>query len=169
MFSGKTESLIHSLTILQNNGRQVIALKPKIDNRYSDGELASHSKKFFPAETLDTTERQDLSRLIGKYDTVGIDEIQFFSPWIIDEVKNLVAHGVDVSVSGLDLTYMGEPFGIMPTLLCLADEVHKLMSTCTQCSGMANRSHRISTSGDAVLVGGAESYEPRCLDCFEDG
>lgn len=167
MFSGKTEGLIRALTILRSNGLQVVALKPKIDNRYSDADILSHSKKAFPAEAIPTEERVDLSYL-QECNAVGIDEVQFFGPWLIDEIKNLLAQGVDVSVSGLDLTFKGEPFGIMPHLLCLADDVFKLMSTCSKCSGMANRSHRKGSSGDAILVGGAESYEPRCLDCFEN-
>lgn len=167
MFSGKTESLIHSLLTLEKLGLQVIALKPKLDKRYSKKDIASHSKKFFPAEPLVTTSRKDLGCYIGKYNTVGIDEVQFFDLWIVDEIKNLLANDVNVTVSGLDLTFKGEPFGVMPTLLCLADDVHKLMATCSSCGGLANRSHRTATSGAAVLVGGAEAYEARCLDCFD--
>jgi thymidine kinase len=169
MFSGKTEGLINSLVTLKSNGLQVVALKPLIDKRYSESDLLSHSKKLFPAEAIATEEPQDLSYLISDYDMVGIDEVQFFGAWIIDEIKTLLCNDVDVTVSGLDLTFKGEPFGVMPHLLCLADDVHKLMSTCSKCQGLANRSHRTSSSGDAVLVGGAESYEPRCLDCFENG
>ncbi len=167
MFSGKTEGLIRSLVILKSSGRQVVALKPLLDKRYSESDLLSHSKQFFPAEAIPTVEPKDLSYLIPDYDMVGIDEVQFFGAWIVEEIKNLLHNDVHVTVSGLDLTFKGEPFGVMPYLLCLADDVHKLMSTCSQCKGLANRSHRTVSSGDAVLVGGAESYEPRCLDCFD--
>lgn len=167
MFAGKTEGLINALITLKSSGQQVVALKPLLDKRYSEGDLLSHSKKFFPAEAIPTEEPRNLSYLIPDYNMVGIDEVQFFGAWIVDEIKNLLSHDVHVAVSGLDLTYKGEPFGVMPHLLCLADEVHKLMSTCSQCKGLANRSHRTVSSGDAVLVGGAESYEPRCLDCFD--
>lgn len=167
MFSGKTERLIARLTEAYDSGKPVAAFKPKIDNRYSEDTIISHSKLAFPAKAIDVEGRVWMGHLAAMHEFVGIDEVQFFKPWIVEEVLNLLRRGLDVVVSGLDLTFSGHPFGVMPELLCLADEIHKLGATCAKCGSMANRTFRTATSTDAVLVGGAESYEPRCLGCFE--
>lgn len=165
MFSGKTEKLIELLSETADLGGSVKAFKPKIDNRYATMEIASHSKLGFPAEPLSVHGPSPFQGV--QADLVGIDEAQFFEPWLIEDVLGLVRRGINVIASGLDLTFSGHPFGIMPELLCLADEIHKLGATCAKCGRPANRSYRTADSTAAVLVGGAESYEPRCLDCFE--
>lgn len=167
MFSGKTEKLIEILTAKRAAGQVVAAFKPKLDNRYSEDTITSHSKLAFPAQAVSVEDPLWLGHLTAMHDLAGIDEVQFFGPWIVGEITNLLVRGLDVVVSGLDLTFRGEPFGPMPQLLCLADEIHKLGATCARCGGRANRSQRTAASSDAVLVGGAESYEPRCLGCFE--
>lgn len=160
MFSGKTEHLIERLRIAQNVGRMVKAYKPKIDGRYATDAIVSHRGKRFDASPVDVTE------IDGTFDFIGIDEGQFFGTPIIEVVSRLVQKGVKVAISGLDLNCWGDPFGPMPTLLSLADEVTKLHATC-KCGADANRSQRIVASSEAILVGGSESYEPRCLSCFD--
>ena len=173
MFAGKTDKLIE---ILDKDPRQAAVFKPTLDRRYSTEEVVSHSGKRLEANLLpqeggaeplwrlleDTTRGEDEPW----FKLVGIDEVQFLGPWIVEEVVKLLLFNVDVVVSGLDLTFKGEPFGVMPQLLCYADVVHKLCATCSQCGAPATRSFRTAVSADAVLVGGAESYEPRCLTCF---
>ena len=167
MFSGKTEKLIERLHAAVSSGQIVAAFKPELDSRYSSNDIVSHSRRAFPATSIDVNQRIWLGHVCATHDLVGIDEVQFFGPWIVDEVSNLLVRGIDVVVSGLDLTFKGEPFGSVPQLLCLADEIHKLGATCAKCGKPANRSQRTVESSDAVLVGGEEAYEPRCLGCFQ--
>ncbi len=168
MFSGKTEKLIHLIRIASDTGKLVVAYKPRIDNRYADDKIVSHSKLSFPAHAIinNHTIQSSLAAPHRPVGLVAIDEVQFFGPWMVEEALSLLQRGIDVMVSGLDLTYQGHPFGIMPELLCLADEIHKLAATCAKCGARATRSYRTAASAAAVLVGGAEAYEPRCLGCF---
>lgn len=105
-------------------------------------------------------------------DVVGIDEIQFFPPMTTTVISDLVAQGKRVIVAGLDLDYRGEPFGIVPHLMALADEVTKLRAICVLCGDEANFSQRLVNGAPAkyddplILVGGEECYEPRCRSCF---
>lgn len=176
MFSGKTEKLISILenfTVLENyihKAPLAIVFKPIIDMRYNAHSIASHSGKTFPANPLPQEGEGSLWEHVNVSDVgpsfVAFDEIQFFGPWIVGEVQDLVRRGANVVASGLDLTFKGEPFGPMPQLLCLADEVVKLTARCSKCGGSANRSQRTVESVADVLVGGAEAYEPRCGTCF---
>jgi thymidine kinase len=165
MFSGKTEGLIRRLREQEGRGHLVAAFKPSIDNRYGSGGITSHTGGTFAAQAISVKERIMLSDL-SNVDIVGIDEAQFFDPWLVDEVRGLLWAGADVVMSGLDLNCWGEPFGAMPQLLCLADVVHKLSAICGKCGAPANRSRRIAESRADVLVGGKEAYEPACLRCF---
>jgi thymidine kinase len=166
MFSGKTERLVERLIQATDHKHVVVALKPRLDDRYANDAIISHSGKSFPAQPIDTKEPCWLGCFTSMHDLVGIDEVQFFGPWIVPQIENLLVRGVDVTVSGLDLTYKAEPFGVMPQLLCFADVIHKLCATCAKCGAPANRSRRTVESDAAVLVGGKEAYEPRCLGCF---
>ena len=165
MFSGKTEHLIQRLTSLQAMMKAVVALKPAIDNRYAQDALVSHSGVAFPAVRVQTNPRVSLAPL-ADHGAVGIDEVQFFGLWIVDEIKTLLALGTDVYVSGLDLTSKGEPFGPVPALLCLADNVVKVSAVCSRCGRPATRTFRRQDIPDEVLIGGAEMYEPQCGGCF---
>lgn len=165
MFSGKTEHLIQRLTSLRAAMKTVVALKPAIDNRYAQDALVSHSGLSFPAVRVQTNPHVSLASL-GDHGVVGIDEIQFFGPWIVDEIKALLTHGVDVFVSGLDLTSKGEPFGSVPALLCFADNVVKIAAVCSRCGRPATRTFRRQDIPDEVIIGGAELYEPHCAGCF---
>ncbi len=167
MFSGKTEKLIHLIRIESDSGKLIEAFKPRIDNRYANDRIVSHSKLSFPAHAILSNE--SYASLVGTLpvNLVAIDEIQFFAPWIVEEILNLLKRGIDVMTSGLDLTFQGHPFGVMPELLCLADEIHKLGATCAKCGLPATRSQRTVAVQSDVLVGGAEAYEPRCLSCFQ--
>jgi thymidine kinase len=160
MFSGKTERLIERLKVAQSLGHTVKAYKPKIDGRYATDAIVSHKGRRFEASPVDVTEIE------GCHDTIGLDEGQFFGDPVVEVVTRLVQKGVRVIISGLDLNCWGEPFGPMPTLLSLADDVMKLRATC-KCGADASRSQRIVSSAEAILVGGSESYEPRCLSCFD--
>jgi thymidine kinase len=170
MFSGKTETLIKVLANGSRRGGPLAAYKPAVDNRYAVDAIVSHSKKSFIAKALSLEEPRALASEHPARALVGIDEVQFFRPWMVEEILRLLHCDIDVTVSGLDLTYQGQPFGIMPELLCLADEIHKLWAICAKCGLRASRTYRTAPvpAGESVLVGGAEAYEARCLGCFKN-
>lgn len=166
MFSGKSDELIRRLRAAQGD-QQVIAFKPQIDTRYSDHSIAAHNGHIFPAIPI-PLEGPMHRHLQERAMVVGVDEAQFFDEWFAADVLFLAYRGARVILSGLDLTYIGKPFGVMPHLLAIADQVTKLRSVCAKCGGAATRTFRTTTAKDAILVGGAESYQPRCLSCFTD-
>ncbi len=159
MFAGKTE---HLISRLRHEGSKVQAYKPKIDGRYSSSAIVSHAGDQFDATPVDVNELA-----LATAEVIGIDEIQFFGDRIVSVVQSLLKAGSDIVASGLDLNCWGEPFGPMPTLLCLADDVVKLQAICASCGSGATRTQRRVRSNAEILVGGAESYEPRCLGCFD--
>lgn len=163
MFAGKSEALILALQREMAEGRKVLAVKPSLDNRYSESEVVSHSGYRIPALNLDI---QAPFECPPDIEVVGVDEVQFFGPLMVEAITRLLQRGVKVLVSGLDLTAKGEPFGVMPQLLCLADTVTKLRATCARCGGSASRSQRTIVSTETVVVGGTSAYEPRCVRCF---
>lgn len=168
MFGGKTEELIKRLMRASRMGKRVEVYKPRLDTRYSQDEVVSHGGLRIPAHVV-----EGLPAFTGTVpDVVGIDEGQFFGESLVPAVEALLSRGVRVIVSGLDLNSQGKPFEPMPTLLAMADEVVKLRAVCAQCLKEASRSYLYATvtpSQDGILVGGAESYEPRCFACFTRG
>ena len=180
MFSGKTDELIRRLDRLQWAHKDYILVKPTIDNRYGETSVATHNGRkldgFLLApgeETLD-----ELTEIVGKdrlkkAAVIAFDEGQFFSEKLPKLCEELVAMGKRVIVAGLDLDFRAKPFGPMPDLLALADEVDKLKAICVKCGKPATRTQRLvngqpaSLNDRTILVGGAEQYEARCRDCYE--
>lgn len=167
MFSGKTEELIRRLRRAEIARHRVQVFKPVLDDRYSINHVASHAGTTFEALPV-RTPQEILAHLDPETRVVGIDEAQFFDSSIVDVVRALTERGLRVIVSGLDLDFRGEPFGPMPQLLALADEVTKLYAICMVCGSPATRSQRLIDGQPAhyddpvVMVGAAELYEPRC-------
>lgn len=169
MFSGKTEFLIDAVETRLRDGEEVIVLKPIIDVRYNEKMVTSHLGRTLAAQPIPLnvpTNILQMAEATSGLPLVAIDEAQFFGPWLVHEVLKLLSFGSDVLISGLDLTFKGEPFGCTADLLCLADVVHKLWAHCGRCGQPATRSYRKVQAEDQVLVGGYEAYEPRCLRCF---
>jgi len=172
MYSGKTEELIRRLTRAKIGGKEVIAFKPTIDNRYGEEILASHSGIKIECLSLDLD--RDTSFPM-RYDVVGIDEAQFFDHRLIDLVTFLSEWNVKVILAGLDMTYRKEPFGCMPTLMAIAADVIKLKAVCHVCGDDAAYTQRLvqgkpaSFDGPTVQIGAFDSYESRCWYCFEKG
>lgn len=167
MFSGKTEELIRRLRRAQIAKQQVQVFKPALDNRYDERKVASHSGGDFEAIPVDTA--ADIPALLHPdTNVVGIDEVQFFDDSIVPLVRRLANEGRRVIVAGLDLDFRGEPFGMMPSLLCEAEYVDKLHAICVRCGEEACRTQRLVNGAPAyyddpiILVGAAEAYEPRC-------
>lgn len=157
MFSGKTEELIRRLRRAEMAGQQVEIFKPKLDNRYADEEVVSHNQnkiKSTPVETPD-----EILLLGSNCDVVGIDEAQFFDESIVEIANQLANNGVRVVIAGLDMDYMGRPFGPMPNLMATAEYVTKVHAICKRTGNLANYSMRTSGSNDLVQLGETDSYE----------
>jgi thymidine kinase len=177
MFSGKTEELMYRLRRAEYAKKNVVTIKHKIDNRMSYSCIVSHDGGKREAYPVSSCEEglNSLMRIAGdrSVDVVGIDEIQFFPEETISIIQSLVDEGVRIIVAGLDLDFRGEPFGIVPVLMALADEVTKIRAVCMECGNEANFTQRLingkpaSYDDETILVGGEECYEPRCRQCYQ--
>ncbi len=165
MFSGKTEELIRRVR-RANYAKQVVQVfKPKIDDRYDAEAVVSHNREKVPSIPVASVAEMR-ANLNPHVEVVGIDEVQFFDADVVDFCEELADHGVRVIVAGLDLDYLGEPFGPIPRLLCVAETVTKLLAICVRCGNPAHYSFRIATDPQQVLVGSDEQYEAICRRCY---
>jgi thymidine kinase len=164
MFSGKTEELIRRLKRAKFANQNVEIFKPKIDIRYSDAEVVSHDSNTILSTPVDSS--NNILLLTGNVDVVGIDEAQFFDHGIVDVAQQLAAQGIRVIIAGLDMDYLGNPFGPMPALMAVAEYVTKVHAICVRCGDIANHSHRLSSSDKLVELGEKDIYEPICRHCF---
>jgi thymidine kinase len=167
MFSGKTEELIRRLRRAVIARQKVQVCKPIIDNRYVAEKVASHAGNTFEAQPIDKA-ADILQNLDADTTVVGIDEAQFFDPEVVTIASKLADRGIRVLVAGLELDFRGEPFGSMPVLLTIAEQVDKLQAICMVCGEPASRTQRLVNGKPAryqdpiVIVGAAEMYEARC-------
>ncbi len=167
MFSGKTEELIRRLRRAQFARQEIAIFKPVIDKRYSDVEVVSHDAHKLTSTPV-ATPAELLERVGPEIQVVGVDEAQFFDETLVDVCQTLANRGVRVIVAGLDTDYLGQPFGPMPRLMAVAEDVQKVHAICVRCGALANHSHRLSKSEDLVLLGEKDIYEPLCRECFND-
>ena len=164
MFSGKTEELIRRLKRAQFARQQVEIFKPSIDVRYSEEEVVSHEGNSILSTPVDSSAS---ILLMGQgSDVVGIDEAQFFDEHIVEVCNELASRGIRVIVAGLDLDFKGQPFGPMPALCAIADEVTKVHAICVRCGALAYVSHRLVNDDKRVLLGEKAQYEPLCRECY---
>lgn len=166
MFSGKTEELIRRLKRAKIANLKVEIFKPAIDVRYDETNVVSHDANAIPSTPIDNS--QTILLLSEGVDVVGIDEAQFFDDEICNVCETLALRGVRVIVAGLDMDYLGKPFGQMPYLLSIADYITKLHAICMQCGNIANVSYRKTAQEGQVLLGEKETYEPRCRKCAHE-
>lgn len=168
MFSGKSEELIRRLKRARIARQRVACFKPDIDLRYHRTAIASHSSQTHEATTVANTShlRQALYPQIPTVEVVGIDEAQFFDEAIVQFALELVHLGKRVVMAGLDTTFTGDPFGPIPALMAVSDEVTKLSAVCMVCGAPAIHTQRIGKSRELVVVGAAGMYEARCRTCF---
>jgi thymidine kinase len=164
MFSGKTEELIRRLRRARFANLKVEIFKPSLDKRYSDTRVVSHDEKSIVSTPVDNASA--IMLLTGNVDVVGIDEAQFFDNSIIEVCNNLANNGIRVLVAGLDMDFMGNPFGPIPGLLAIADHVTKVHAICMHCGNLAQFSFRKSEEEQVVLLGEKDKYEPLCRSCF---
>lgn len=167
MFSGKSEELIRRIRRVQFAKQKIVVFKPMIDNRYSEEAVVSHDGTSTIAIPIQQSE-EIWQHISDEIDVIAIDETQFFDEGIVEVVKELANHGYRVIVAGLDQDFRGIPFGPMPALLCMAEQVTKLHAVCAVCGSEASRTQRLINGQPAgaddpiILVGASEAYEPRC-------
>ena len=172
MFAGKTEELIRRINVLSYARKNILVFKPKIDDRYSTTEIASHAGSKVPCIVISEA-KEILDHVNYDTDVVAIDEVQFFDEDVVDICEYLADSGLRVMVAGLDKDFRGEPFGVLPDLLTRAEFVTKLTAVCAKCGAPATRTQRIingkpaSFNDPIVLVGAKEAYEPCCRHCHE--
>jgi len=166
MFSGKTEELIRRLKRAKIANLKVEIFKPAIDVRYDETKVVSHDSNAILSTPIDNS--QTILLMAQDVDVVGIDEAQFFDDEIMNVCEKLALRGVRVIVAGLDMDYLGKPFGQMPNLLAIADYITKLHAICMKCGSIANISYRKTAAEGQVLLGEKETYEPRCRKCIHE-
>lgn len=164
MFSGKTEELIRRLKRVQFARQRVEIFKPAIDTRYSDEEVVSHDSNSIASTPIDSS--ASILLLSSDKDVVGIDEAQFFDNGLVDVCTQLADNGVRVIVAGLDMDFKRVPFGPIPALCAVADEVTKVHAICVRCGNLAYISHRTAKVEKRVLLGEKDTYEPLCRECY---
>ena len=166
MFSGKTEELIRRMKRAKLSRQKVEIFKPSIDVRYSDEDVVSHEGNAIPSTPVESA--ASILLMGSDADVLGIDEAQFFDDQIIDVCNELANRGTRVIVAGLDLDFLGKPFGPMPQLCAIADDVTKVHAICVRCGALAYVSHRIVEGDRQVMLGETHEYEPLCRQCYAE-
>ncbi|HPC97688.1 MAG TPA: thymidine kinase [Bacteroidales bacterium] len=164
MFSGKTEELIRRLKRARIAGLKVEIFKPSVDKRYSETSVVSHDERSITSTPVEHA--ASILLLAEGCDVVGIDEAQFFDNSLVDVCNTLADQGKRVVVAGLDMDFLGRPFGPMPYLLSIAEYVTKVHAICTRCGNLAQYSWRKSAESKQVLLGEKDVYEPLCRSCY---
>ena len=164
MFSGKTEELIRRMKRAQFAKQTVEIFKPCIDVRYSEDKVVSHDSHSIHSTPISSPSQ--MLELSNDVEVVGIDEAQFFDNSLIEVVQTLANRGIRVIIAGLDTDFLGKPFGPMPALMAVAEDIQKVHAICVKCGSPANHSHRLSKSEELVLLGEKDEYEPLCRHCY---
>ncbi len=166
MFSGKTEELIRRMKRAKLSKQKVEIFKPSIDVRYSEEDVVSHEGNAIPSTPVESA--ASILLMGSDADVLGIDEAQFFDSQIVDVCNELASRGTRVIVAGLDLDFKGNPFGPMPQLCAIADDVTKVHAICVRCGALAYVSHRIVAGDRQVMLGETHEYEPLCRQCYAE-
>jgi len=165
MFSGKTEELIRRMKRAQFAHQRVEIFKPSIDTRYSDDDVVTHEGVAIHSTPVDNS--SSILLLGDECDVIGIDEAQFFDENLVAVCNELATKGIRVIVAGLDMDFRGVPFGPMPALCAVADDVTKVHAICMRCGALAYVSHRKVQEEKRVLLGEVNEYEPLCRVCYQ--
>ena len=164
MFSGKTEELIRRLKRARIARLKVEIFKPAIDNRYDEEKVVSHDAREIMSTPVPSS--SNILLLASDVDVIGIDEAQFFDMGLPDVCDQLANTGIRVIVAGLDMDYLGKPFGPMPALLSMAEYITKVHAICVKCGSLAQYSHRTIKDEKLVVLGETDIYEPLCRHCY---
>lgn len=165
MFSGKTEELIRRLNRAKYAKQKIEIFKPSIDTRYDDEKVISHDLNEIHSTPVPSS--ANILILANDVDVVGIDEAQFFDDELPSVCSLLANRGIRVIVAGLDMDYLGNPFGPIPNLMATAEYVSKVHAICVDCGDLAIHSHRIAASKDLVHLGEHQEYQALCRSCFK--
>lgn len=164
MFSGKTEELLRRIKRAQIAKLKVEIFKPKTDTRYDETAVVSHDLNSIHSTPVD---HSSAILLYGSNtQIIGIDEAQFFDDELAEVCVKLANKGIRVIVAGLDMDFEGKPFGPIPALMAIAEDVTKVHAVCVKCGGSAQFSYRLVENKSQVMLGEKESYEPRCRVCY---
>lgn len=164
MFSGKTEELIRRLKRAKFAKQKVEIFKPAVDTRYDDVKVVSHDSNEIQSTPVPSS--SNILLMTTDVDVVGIDEAQFFDSELPNVCNQLANSGIRVIIAGLDMDFLGKPFGPMPALMASAEYITKVHAICMRCGNLANHSHRITEENSLVVLGETNNYEPLCRDCF---
>ncbi len=165
MFSGKTEELIRRMKRAVFAHQKVEIFKPAIDTRYSDEDVVSHDSNSIRSTPVESS--ASILLLSSDIDVVGIDEAQFLDDGLVDVCNQLANRGIRVIIAGLDMDFKGVPFGPIPALCAIADDVTKVHAICVKCGNLAYLSHRIVSGDKRVMLGEQTEYEPLCRECYQ--
>ena len=165
MFSGKTEELIRRMKRAKFAKQKVEIFKPAIDTRYSEEDIVSHDQNSIHSTPIDASGA--ILLLASDIDVVGIDEAQFLDDNLVDVCNELANRGIRVIIAGLDMDFKGVPFGPIPALCAIADEVTKVHAICVKCGALAYVSHRLVADEHRVMLGEQSEYEPLCRACYQ--
>ena len=164
MFSGKTEELIRRLKRVRFAEIELLLFQPVIDTRYDAEKIVSHNGSSF--EAVQVNHSTDILEIWNNERVVAIDESQFFDNDLIEVARVLASKGVRVICAGLDMDFLGQPYGPMPSLMATAEYVTKVHAICVSCGNLAQFSHRKTKEKEQVLVGAVQEYEPLCRGCY---
>ena len=164
MFSGKTEELLRRLKRAEFAKLNIAVFKPLVDKRYDIQKVVSHDENTIKAIAVESA--KDILRLANEAQVVAIDEAQFFDSKLITVCNKLANSGIRVIIAGLDMDFLGKPFGIMPELLAIAEHITKVHAICIDCFAIANHSFRKTADKNLIQIGEKEEYKPLCRDCF---
>lgn len=165
MFSGKTEELLRRMKRAQIARQKVEIFKPAIDVRYSDSDVVSHDKNSISSTPVEHS--SNILLLSSNIEVVGIDEAQFFDSGLVDVCQQLADQGIRVIVAGLDMDFKRNPFGPIPNLCAIADDVTKVHAICVECGRLANYSFRLVANDKQVMLGELQEYQPLCRSCYK--
>lgn len=167
MFSGKSEELIRRLRRAQIARQRVQIFKPRVDDRFSEAEIVSHSELRIRSQVV-ASPGEILEAVGDRTEVIGIDEGQFFDNDLVGVCEKLANLGKRVIVAGLDTDYRRQPFEPIPQLLAVAEYITKALAICMRCGNPANCTQRLVASQELILVGASDAYEARCRRCYEE-
>ena len=163
MFSGKTEELIRRVKRARIANQNIKVFKPIIDSR-SKNFIESHDES--KLESIEVKLSSEILNNSLNCDVVAIDEAQFFDDDLVSICNTLAKQGKRIIIAGLDMDFSGKPFGVIPQLLAIAENVTKVHAICTDCGGIANHSFRLTKNQELVQLGQKNEYKPLCRQCF---
>ena len=164
MFSGKTEELLRRLKRARFAKLEIIVFKPRIDTRYDRESIVSHNANNISSKVVEST--SEILESVNEENVVAIDEAQFFTENLVEVCNALANQGKRVIVAGLDMDFLGKPFGVMPKILAIAENITKLHAICVDCGSIANYSFRLTKNQQLIELGQKNEYKPLCRNCF---